>query len=134
MRVISKSPSQTKEIGIELGEKLKAGDIVLLFGELGSGKTTFVKGIAEALGVPEGDISSASFLIIAEHQGRLPLYHIDLYRVEGEEAIEDAGIYECLGGDAVAVVEWAEKMPEIKNAIKVRINTIDKKTREILID
>jgi len=134
LRVISKSPSQTKEIGRELGEKLKAGDIVLLFGELGSGKTTFVKGIAEALGVPEGDISSASFLIIAEHQGRLPLYHIDLYRVEGEEAIEDTGIYECLGGDAVAVVEWAEKMPEIKNAIKVRINTIDKKTREILID
>ncbi len=104
------SDRQTIELGREFGRLLKPGDVVCLYGELGSGKTTFIKGIASALDIDEDEITSASFVIIAEHEGRFPLYHIDLYRVEGEDALFETGLYEYLDGDGISVVEWAERL------------------------
>jgi len=122
------------EAGRRLGRTLEAGDTVCLYGELGAGKTVFAKGIASALGIPERDVSSASFLIVAEHEAKIPLYHIDLYRVRDEKEASALGIYDYIGGDGIAVVEWAERMPGIEGAVKVRINITGPEKREILIE
>jgi len=132
VKLISRSPEETKEIGFRLGRTLKPGDVVCLYGEFGSGKTIMVKGIAESLGINERDITSASFVIIAEYPGRVPFYHIDLYRIEGEN-IGELGLREYLGGDGIAAIEWAEKAeseaPE--GAIKINLKITGEKEREI---
>jgi len=134
MRLQSKSDSETIDIGRRLGEKLKPGDVVCLFGELGAGKTTMVKGIASALGIHERDITSASFTIIAEYDSPVPFYHIDLYRVTADE-LPDLGLYEYLASDGISVIEWAERaegeIPD--NSINVRLHHTDDDCREIEI-
>ncbi|MDA8088220.1 MAG: tRNA (adenosine(37)-N6)-threonylcarbamoyltransferase complex ATPase subunit type 1 TsaE [Nitrospiraceae bacterium] len=125
IRIISKTEKQTKAAGRRLGGLLKAGQTVYLFGELGSGKTVFVKGVAQALGVPEEDITSASFTIIAEHEGSggMSFYHIDLYRLESAEDIHETGLDEYPGPSGIAVIEWAERLsPPPGEGIMVRIN------------
>src|SRR4030066_605271 len=131
----SRNEAETKEIGRRLGEKLKPGDVVFLYGELGAGKTTMVKGIASAVGINERDITSASFTIIAENNGTVPFYHIDLYRVEPRE-VDDIGLYEYLGRDGISVIEWAERAEkEIPDgSIKVRFNYSGEYSREIEIE
>jgi tRNA threonylcarbamoyladenosine biosynthesis protein TsaE len=134
MKFQSKSESETKDIGRKLGRRLKSGDVVCLYGELGSGKTTLVKGIASALGVNERDITSASFTIIAEYNVSVPFYHIDLYRIMPEE-ISGLGLHEYLGAEGICVIEWAERaekeMPE--KIIKVKLNHTGENSREIEI-
>jgi tRNA threonylcarbamoyladenosine biosynthesis protein TsaE len=106
--VLSRSPEQTVEAGRALGGFLEEGAYICLSGELGAGKTTFVKGIAGGLGVSEQYITSPSFSIINEYKGRLDLYHIDLYRLSGPEDLEGIGFSEYpIKG--VAVVEWPER-------------------------
>jgi len=135
MKLLSNNESETKEIGRKLGRTLKAGDIVCLYGELGAGKTTMVKGIASAIGMDEKNITSASFTIIAEYKGTVPFYHIDLYRIEPER-VGEIGLHEYLGKDGIAVIEWAEKaereIPE--NCIKVNISYAGENDREIEIE
>jgi len=130
----SNSDTETKDIGRRLGEKLKQGDVVCLYGDLGAGKTTMVKGIASALGIHERDITSASFTIIAEHNGRVPFYHIDLYRVTPGE-LPDLGLQEYFGPDSIAVIEWAERaggeVPD--HSIRVKLTYREENTREIEI-
>ena len=130
----SNNESETKEIGRKLGEKLKPGDVVCLIGELGTGKTTMVKGIASVFGIEEREIASASFIIIAEYNKTVPFYHIDLYRLENEE-IPEIGLYEYLGRDGISVIEWAEKagseIPE--GSIKVQFHHTGDNSREIEI-
>ena len=115
---------------------LKSGDVVCLYGELGSGKTTMVKGIASALGINERDITSASFSIIVEYDSETPFYHIDLYRVEHNE-IATLGLHEYLGmGKGIAVIEWADRAEEEipdKN-IKVTFDYTGENSRDILIE
>ena len=115
MKLQSKSEDDTKNIGRDLGKRLKRGDVVCLCGELGSGKTTITKGIASALGINEREITSASFTIIAEHEAETPLYHIDLYRVSAGD-ISELGLHEYIGKEGISVIEWAERaeseMPE----------------------
>ncbi|MBS1112229.1 MAG: tsaE [Nitrospirae bacterium] len=115
MKLQSKSEDDTKNIGRDLGKRLKRGDVVCLCGELGSGKTTITKGIASALGIDEREITSASFTIIAEHEAETPLYHIDLYRVSAGD-ISELGLHEYIGKEGISVIEWAERaeseMPE----------------------
>jgi tRNA threonylcarbamoyladenosine biosynthesis protein TsaE len=134
--VRTQATEETAATGRRLGERLKAGDTVCLFGELGAGKTVFVKGIAQAVGISEREISSASFTIVAEHDSDPPLYHIDLYRLEGAADLDSAGVYDYIGGDGVAVIEWAERAePEaVLDAIKVNINILGENEREIVID
>ena len=130
----SKSDKDTKEFGRKLGKKLKAGDIVCLYGELGTGKTTMVKGIAGEFGIDERDVTSPSFTIIAEHEGRLPFYHIDLYRISPDR-IEELGLYEYLYDSGITVIEWAEKAEkEIPDtAIRIKLNYSGYDSREIEI-
>lgn len=111
--ITTNTPDETKGLGERLGRLLKDGDIICLHGELGAGKTTFVQGIARGLGVKEGFITSPTFVIVNEYKGRLPLYHIDLYRLNSIAEIEDIGILEYLKGKGVTVIEWAEKAEEM---------------------
>jgi tRNA threonylcarbamoyladenosine biosynthesis protein TsaE len=133
VRVITNSPDETKKIGFKFGKLLKPGQTVCLYGDLGAGKTTFVKGIAKALGIKERDIMSASFTIISEHEAEIPLYHIDLYRIEKGADMDTIGIYDYIGGNGIAVIEWAEKI-DIEDSIKVNINLVSKDKREIIIE
>jgi tRNA threonylcarbamoyladenosine biosynthesis protein TsaE len=111
LQVVSQSRSDTQALGEQLGGLLQAGDIVCLYGELGSGKTVLSKGIAIGLGVADEDrVRSPSFVLIHRYQGRVPMYHADLYRLDGPAEIADIGLRECLAGDGVAVIEWADKL------------------------
>jgi tRNA threonylcarbamoyladenosine biosynthesis protein TsaE len=135
VRVLAKGPEETVKAGQRLGRALRAGQTVCLFGDLGAGKTTFIKGIAEALGISRREITSASFVIVAEHGSSPPLYHIDLYRLRDEADLEAAGVLDFIGGEGIAVVEWAEKMDlSGVDAVKVTINFVSGDEREIIIE
>ena len=108
IKFISHSQEQTQRLGTRLGELAQPGDVILLTGNLGSGKTCLTQGIAWGLGVKEYAFSP-SFVIIREYHGRLILYHIDFYRLDRIEEIADLGLDEYLYGKGVCVVEWAEK-------------------------
>lgn len=111
MKIITNSEQETIKLGEQLGRHLKKGDVLGLIGELGSGKTTLVKGIASGLGVKEKDnVSSPSFVLIKEYKGRVPLYHFDLYRLDKIKDVGYLGLEEYLFDDGVCVIEWAEKM------------------------
>lgn len=121
MRVTSSSPFETEEIGRRLGRLLKAGDIVCLFGDLGAGKTTMVKGIASSFGISSRDVTSASFTVIAGYPVTPPFYHIDLYRIESPDDLESTGIWDIIGGESVSVIEWAERLGDEKLVQSVRV-------------
>ena len=108
IKLISQSPEQTQKLGARIGELALPSDIFLLVGKLGTGKTCLTQGIARGLDIREY-VMSPSFVIIRELYGRLPLYHIDLYRLDHIEEIEELGLDDYLYGDGVCVVEWAEK-------------------------
>jgi len=108
LKLTSHNPEQTQQLGGRLGELAEAGDVFLLIGNLGSGKTCLTQGIAWGLGVKEYAFSP-SFVIVREYHGRLTLYHIDFYRLDRIEEIVDLGLDEYLYGNSVCVVEWAEK-------------------------
>lgn len=112
LKLESHSPEQTQLLGNYLGELAREADVFLLVGELGTGKTCLVQGIAHGLAVKEYAFSP-SFVILREYHGRLPLYHIDFYRLDNIEEIADLGLEEYLCGNGVCVVEWAEKALEI---------------------
>lgn len=99
------STEETMQLGRELAKRLGAGDVITLSGDLGAGKTTFTKGLAEGLGIKEM-VNSPTFTIIKEYNGTLPLYHMDVYRIDGDD--EDLGFEEYFSGDGVTVVEWAD--------------------------
>ena len=104
-----------------------------LFGELGAGKTAFVRGLARALGGPPEEVSSPTFTLIQEYAGRVKLYHVDLYRLESRE-IADLGLEELLVGDGVVAIEWADRWEERPNdAIEVEIADVGDEMREIRI-
>lgn len=108
MNFVSESPEQTQQLGMRLGRLAKLGDLFLLVGALGSGKTCLTQGIAWGLGI-EGYATSPSFVVINQYQGRLPFYHVDLYRLDRIEEVIELGLEDYLYGRGVCVVEWAEK-------------------------
>jgi len=108
LELISHSPEQTQKFGIRIGELASAGDVFLLVGDLGTGKTCLTQGIAWGLGIEEYALSP-SFVVVRELHGRLPLYHIDLFRLDHIEEIIELGLDDYLYGKGVCVVEWAEK-------------------------
>lgn len=136
MRLTSNSPSDTEEIGQRLGKVLKAGDVVCLYGDLGSGKTTMVKGMASYFGISSRDVTSASFTVIAEYPVNPPFYHIDLYRIKSRDDLESTGIWDIVGGDGVSVIEWSEKLGNDykKSVIKVFLKEPGEFIREIIIE
>ena len=104
----SASPEQTWSLGERLGALLQAGDLILLHGSLGAGKTAFTQGIGRGLGVAEV-VNSPTFTLMKEYMGRLPLYHFDLYRLDDPAEVETLGFEQYFEGDGVCVVEWAER-------------------------
>lgn len=102
------SPKQTQSIGKRLGLRANPGDLILLVGELGSGKTCLAQGIARGLNI-QGYIRSPTFVLVNEYQGRIPFYHIDLYRLDGLIAIQELGLEEYIESDGLCIIEWADK-------------------------
>jgi tRNA threonylcarbamoyladenosine biosynthesis protein TsaE len=125
IKITTHGPEETQAIGRILGEHSTPGGVVLLTGELGAGKTCLTQGILHGLGSTEL-ARSPTFVLIAEYQGRLPLYHMDLYRVGSVEQAEDLGIDEYLEGDGLTVVEWADNVPGVfpSNALQVRLGFV----------
>ena len=106
--IVSTSAERTRRIGSALGELLCGGDVVLLVGDLGVGKTCLAQGVATGLGVDDY-VSSPSFVLLREYRGRLPLYHVDFYRLDDIEEMASLGLDDYLYGEGVCVVEWADK-------------------------
>jgi tRNA threonylcarbamoyladenosine biosynthesis protein TsaE len=130
------SPDDTRALGERFAGGLKPGAVVALEGELGAGKTCFVQGMARGLGVSrKAFVRSPSFTILNQYDGRLKLYHLDFYRLNHEDDLDDLGIEEFFDGDGITVVEWADKfetaLPD--RTIRVRFGIIDENTREIEI-
>lgn len=124
---ISSAPDETFNYGHQLGSRLEGGEILLLSGPLGAGKTIFVKGICAALGIDEEDVTSPSFTLVNPYAGRLQLYHLDLYRLdEGASAAHAVDLDELLSDErAVIVIEWAERMgpyPLPSNVYRIEIS------------
>jgi len=132
--IISHSPEETSEIGRQLAAQLRAGDVLALAGDLGAGKTQFVKGMAMALGV-EIEVTSPTFTLIHEYPGRLPLFHIDLYRLESEDEVLKIGIDDYLDGEGVTVIEWADKFETLmpRGVRWVRFRVLEGNEREITL-
>jgi tRNA threonylcarbamoyladenosine biosynthesis protein TsaE len=133
----SSSEAQTMVIAKALAEKVIAGDIICLYGELGAGKTHFVKGFAEAFGIPREQVSSPTFNLIQEYMGTdgMILYHFDCYRLESISEALEIGAEEYFYGDGVSIIEWPEKISELlpNDVIQVFISVTDKNSRLIKI-
>ena len=132
---ITHSPEQTQNLGTSIGEIARPGDVFLLVGKLGSGKTCLTQGIAWGLGIKEYAMSP-SFVIVRELYGRLPLYHIDLYRLDRIEESMEVGLDDYLYGKGVCVVEWAEKALSIlpKNYLLIKINYLSETGRSFQME
>jgi tRNA threonylcarbamoyladenosine biosynthesis protein TsaE len=129
----SHNAAETLEIGRRFAASLQAGEVLALSGDLGAGKTHFVKGLALGLGVT-GEVSSPTFTLIHEYPGgRLPLYHVDFYRLEETEEAVRIGIEDYLNGDGVTAIEWAEKFPDLipAGARWIRFRLLENDRREI---
>jgi tRNA threonylcarbamoyladenosine biosynthesis protein TsaE len=110
---ISNSASETEQFGRKFAEKVKKGDVLALTGDLGSGKTHFVKGVAAGL-TSNVEVTSPTFTLIHEYRaGRLPIYHFDFFRIENSESAKRLGLDEYLFGDGISIVEWADKFAEL---------------------
>jgi len=110
-RVKTKSPDQTMHLGQICGELLTQGSVIALMGDLGTGKTVFAKGVAKGVGVvDEREVTSPSFVLVNEYQGRFPVYHVDLYRLHNAREVQDLGWEELISTPGVTLIEWAEKV------------------------
>ncbi|MBP5274945.1 MAG: tRNA (adenosine(37)-N6)-threonylcarbamoyltransferase complex ATPase subunit type 1 TsaE [Abditibacteriota bacterium] len=123
MNITTNSPEETVLLAEVFASCISAGELILFFGDLGAGKTTFTKGFAKALGIADG-VHSPTFTLIHEHEGAKKLYHIDLYRLETQEEIDGLGLEEYLVPDAITLIEWSERFRELpENHIIVKIET-----------
>jgi len=130
--MVSRAVKDTIKIGRLIGKNLKSGDIVCLFGQLGSGKTILTKGIAAGLGIKKEKVVSPSFVLIRQHsQGRIPLYHFDLYRLRNAQDILGLGYEEYLFDQGVAVIEWADRLKYLlpQECIKIELSIKSDKQR-----
>lgn len=128
------SPEETRAIGVKIGCQLNPGDVVALIGDLGVGKTCLTQGVARGAGVYQDQtVNSPSYILINEYEGKIPVYHIDLYRLQQLEDIVALGLEEYLNGDGICVIEWADRMGELlpESYIQVRITGEDEFTRTI---
>ena len=134
--MITKSAAETRALGEKLAGRLQPGDVLLLEGDLGAGKSELTRGIAKGLGVTE-TVTSPSFTILNVYEsGRCPLYHFDWYRLESSEELYELGMDEYLGGDGIAVVEWAERCPDAvpEDCIRIRLEATGEETRRITVN
>ncbi len=134
LEFITKNSDETIELGYKIGQKLKKGNILAMQGTLAAGKTTITKGIAKALEISD-TITSPTFCLISEYYGKMPLYHMDVYRLEGSEDFENLGTEDMLYGDGVCIIEWSEKIMDSlpKETIIINIQPQDDGSRKIQI-
>ena len=134
MTITTHSQDATADVGRRLAQSLQSGAVLLLIGDLGAGKTAFVRGLAEGLGVAPEEVSSPTFTLMQEYRGgRVPLIHVDLYRLNDAREIDDLGLEE-IGMNGVLAIEWAEKLPRpIPDTIEVRIDHGDGDERRLTI-
>jgi tRNA threonylcarbamoyladenosine biosynthesis protein TsaE len=128
------SEHETFALGERLAATLQRGAFVLLHGDLGAGKTAFVRGMAAGLGANPEDVSSPTFVLIQHYKGRIPLVHVDLYRLERGAAVDDLGLEE-LAAEAVVAVEWAERLPRpFEGSVTVRIEDLGDERRRVTLE
>jgi tRNA threonylcarbamoyladenosine biosynthesis protein TsaE len=134
-RLITRNANQTKEFGKVVAGLLKVGDIICLSGDLGAGKTTLVKGLASGLRIKEDHVNSPTFVLLNIYEGKLPLFHFDLYRMNSTAEILEIGYEEFFYGQGVAVIEWAERLDDLMPKEYLSIELIHKgeDTRDIVI-
>lgn len=133
--IITSSPDETRRLGEIIGGLMTGGELVAIDGELGSGKTVFVKGLACGLGIKDKDVSSPTFVFVREYKGRLTLYHADLYRINRASDVEDLGLFDFIGGEGIMACEWADKagglLPD--NRIDIEMIYMDNDNRKIAL-
>ena len=130
--IITKSEKETNKVAANFAKTCKKGDVVLLFGDLGAGKTVFSKGFVSAFS--KSAVTSPTFTIINTYEGKIPVYHFDLYRIENEGELDLIGILDYLYGDGICLIEWPERAPNAfpKNSKKVEIKKRGENVREII--
>ncbi len=137
-KYFSGSMEETKRLGQMIAQNIHAGTTVLLSGDLGAGKTVIASGLVEALTGKKYNVTSPTFTIVNEYHGAMKVNHFDFYRIESSEELENIGIFEYLYSDAVNIVEWAERAPEVFSSdmdiVKIQINKVNDSKREIVID
>ena len=124
----TENPEETQILGEKLGKTLKQGDVIALVGDLGAGKTCMTQGIARGVGIaPDEVVNSPSYILINEYNGAIPIYHIDLYRLENSEEIAELGLSEYIEGNGICIIEWAERMADSlpDTCIKIHITLAD---------
>ena len=131
----TRTPAETQTIVEEIGKQLRQGDLVALIGDLGTGKTCLTQGIARGVGVyPNQTVNSPSYTLINEYAGKIPIYHVDLYRLQNHDELLDLGLDEYMEGNGICIIEWAEKLGSLKiSHTKIQITWLSEMTREIEI-
>jgi tRNA threonylcarbamoyladenosine biosynthesis protein TsaE len=132
--VVTSSEQETFALAEQLAATLRSGTFVLLHGDLGAGKTAFVRGLAAGLGIDPAEVSSPTFVLVQQYRGRLPLTHVDLYRLETAAAVDDLGLEE-MGDGGVVAVEWAARLPRpFEESVSVKIEDLGGDVRRITIE
>lgn len=121
--LVLSSRAKTESVGQAIGSSLKGGEVLALIGELGAGKTALVRGIATGLGAPPASVSSPTFVLIHEYRGRLPLIHVDLYRLHSNAEAESIGLEDYFAGQTITAVEWADRFPMLlpEDRLEIRL-------------
>ena len=140
IQITTESLEETQLLGRKIGTSISAGTVICLTGDLGSGKTSFVQGLATGLGVPDDYyITSPTYVLINEYPGRYPLFHVDLYRIENPVDFQDIGLYEILHGNGVVAVEWADKLSKdflseyLAEYLTIRFEILNDESRKLII-
>jgi len=130
-----RSATDTEQLGRFIGQSLRGGEVLALYGELGTGKTTLVRGIATGLGVPSHIVNSPTFVLIHEYQGRVPFAHADLYRIQAQHELQHIGLSDYLDGQTVVAIEWADKglfeLPD--DRLEVHLSHRSARTRQVVL-
>lgn len=131
---ISASPEETRQVAAQFASDLQPGDCVLLIGELGAGKTTFVQGLAQALGARES-VRSPTFVLMHEYHGKFPIYHFDAYRIKSLDELREIGFEETVYADGITVIEWGEKAQSLlpQDCWQIEIELLSDRRRKIKI-
>ena len=134
-KIITCSAEETIQFGAELAKYLKPSDIICLFGDLGTGKTTFVKGLAQGLRISQDKVHSPTFVLMNMYEGKLPLYHFDFYRLEKPDEIALIGYDEFLYGEGISVIEWSERLGELmpEECLKIKLTHKGEEKRQMVL-
>lgn len=131
---LTHSEAETFDLAKRFAATLAPGSTILLYGDLGAGKTVFVRGLAAGLGIDAAEVTSPTFVLLQEYHGRLQLFHADLYRLDHPAAIDDLGLEE-LGAGGIVAIEWADRLPRLpRNALRVQIDDRGGDQRQITIE